>query len=103
MLCSRHGFEFGVGPRPVERAVAEDVEPVPVEAVPIARGEPELIAHGLAEYVAVGVVPPECERIVGVGPGVPDGIDGIEETHLLLLEDGGRLWLELADETFADA
>ena len=52
------------GPGSVEGAVAEDVEPVPAEAVPVTGGEAQLIAHRLPQHRAAGVVPAEDQRIV---------------------------------------
>ena len=79
LLGRRQRVATGREPRPVEGAVAEDVEPVPVEAVPVAGREAEVLPHRPAEHDAIGVVPAERQRVVGVRAFVADGLDAGEE------------------------
>ena len=66
-------------PRAVERPGAEDVEAVPVERVPVADGEPQVVLHPPAGHDAVGVVPVERQRVVAVGTLVRDPLGDLGE------------------------
>ena len=78
-------------PRPVEGAGAEDVEPVPVEAVPVADGEAEMVFHAAAGHHPVLVVPAERQRIVRVGTEEGDGAGDVGEElgHALMVRLSG--------------
>ena len=73
-------------PWPVEGAGAEDVEPVPVEGMPVADGEAEVILHPSPGNDPVGVVPAERERVVAVRSLVTDRLADLGEElgHLYL-------------------
>ena len=49
-----HRVEAGCEPRPVERPDAEHVRARPVERVPEADADPEVVLHALAEHQPVG-------------------------------------------------
>ena len=55
-------------PRLGARPRAERIGPVGAERVPIANGEPQMLAHRLVADAPIGVVGLEGERIVGVRP-----------------------------------
>ena len=61
-------------PGPEECLTAEGVEARPDERVPIAHRKTQMLRHGLAEHLLLGVVPAKGERIAAIGPFVPDGI-----------------------------
>ena len=72
-------------PRAVERAGAEDVETVPVEGVPVADGEAQVILHPPPGDHAIGVVPVERQWVVAVGTLVADRLGdlGEELSHVI--------------------
>ena len=75
-----HRIVLGVQPGTVQSAGPEDVETVPVEAVPVTDGEPQMLGHRAVTDDAVGVVPTEGERIIRFGSPVGDRLgDGGEE------------------------
>ena len=70
----RHRVGSRVKPRPVERSRAEHVGAGPVEGVPQAHRDPELVLHPLAEHQAIGVVDLEREGIGRIQPGECDRV-----------------------------
>ena len=67
-LCPRRGqrLEAGIEPGPVERPGAEDVGSRPIERVPQADRDPEVIRHPLAQHQAIGLVDLERQRLRGI-------------------------------------
>ena len=66
-------------PGALERAVvAEHIETVPGEAVPVADRKPQLLFHALAEHDAVALVPLESERVARLRAFVGDRRDSFE-------------------------
>ena len=61
--CRLHRVGAGPQPRSIEGSDTEDIRPGPVERVPQADGDAEVILHPLAEDHAVGLVDLECQRV----------------------------------------
>ena len=61
--CRLHRVRAGLQPRSIEGSDAEDIRPGPVERVPQADGDAEVVLHPLAEHHAIGLVDLEGQRV----------------------------------------
>ena len=68
-------------PRPEERLAAKRIEAWPAQSMPVAHRETQMLRHGLAEDLALGVIEAESQRIAAVRSVIFDRVRERIESH----------------------